>query len=209
MCTIQVRSGNGGLRRSSAYRRVHLATVLLRPPPGHRPGRRQARLFSFRSSQVWGYTPKQRVAAFTLRRYSFGLRLAIAQADARPVFQRLLKNRRDSIVLSPPPKKVGELPPSPTDCRPNSVDGESRCGCVRSVITATYAHNPGRKRGAQKTEMQLDRMRRDGINVLRTGGRPPICPTNPVMRPYCIRGWIEKLEGGVGESRRQCQKHHF
>ena len=29
--------------------------------------------------------PEQRVAASTLRRYSFGLRLAIAQADARPV----------------------------------------------------------------------------------------------------------------------------
>ena len=33
---------------------------------------------------VWGHAPEQRVAAFTLRRYSFGLRLAIAQADARP-----------------------------------------------------------------------------------------------------------------------------
>ena len=30
------------------------------------------------------HTPEQRVAASTLRRYSFGLRLAIAQADARP-----------------------------------------------------------------------------------------------------------------------------
>ena len=37
------------------------------------------------SGQVWGHTPKQRVAASTLWRYSFGLRLAIAQADARPV----------------------------------------------------------------------------------------------------------------------------
>ena len=34
--------------------------------------------------QVWGHTSEQRVAASTLRRYSFGLRLAIAQADARP-----------------------------------------------------------------------------------------------------------------------------
>ena len=34
--------------------------------------------------QVWGHTPEQRVAASTLRRSSFGLRLAIAQADARP-----------------------------------------------------------------------------------------------------------------------------
>ena len=32
------------------------------------------------SGQVWGHTPEQRVAASTLRRYSFGL----AQADARP-----------------------------------------------------------------------------------------------------------------------------
>ena len=39
----------------------------------------------YRSGQVWGHTPEQRVAASTLRRYSFGLRLAIAQADARPV----------------------------------------------------------------------------------------------------------------------------
>ena len=38
-----------------------------------------------RSGQVWGHTPEQRVAASTLRRYSFGLRLAIVQADARPV----------------------------------------------------------------------------------------------------------------------------
>ena len=37
-----------------------------------------------RSGQVWGHTPEQRVAASTVRRYSFGLRLAIAQADARP-----------------------------------------------------------------------------------------------------------------------------
>ena len=37
-----------------------------------------------RSGQVWGYTPEQRVTASTLRRYSFGHRLAIAQADARP-----------------------------------------------------------------------------------------------------------------------------
>ena len=37
------------------------------------------------SGQVWGHTPEQRVAASTLRRYSFFLRLAIAQADARPV----------------------------------------------------------------------------------------------------------------------------
>ena len=34
--------------------------------------------------QGMGHTPEQRVAASTLRRYSFGLRLAIAQADARP-----------------------------------------------------------------------------------------------------------------------------
>ena len=58
------------------------------------------------SGQVWGHTPGQRVAASTLRRYSFdthrpgrrqarhanilqiGLRLAIAQADARPVMPK-------------------------------------------------------------------------------------------------------------------------
>ena len=37
-----------------------------------------------RSGQAWGHTLKQRAAASTLRRYSFDLRLAIAQADARP-----------------------------------------------------------------------------------------------------------------------------
>ena len=36
------------------------------------------------SGQVWEYTLEQRVAASTWRRYSLGLRLAIAQADARP-----------------------------------------------------------------------------------------------------------------------------
>ena len=40
---------------------------------------------SVRWGQVWGHTPEQRVAASTLRRYSLGLRLAIAQTDARPV----------------------------------------------------------------------------------------------------------------------------
>ena len=38
----------------------------------------------FVKGQVWGHTPEQRVAASPLRRYSLGLRLAIAQADARP-----------------------------------------------------------------------------------------------------------------------------
>ena len=42
-------------------------------------------LLSARSGQVWKQTPEQRVAASPLRRYSFVLRLAIAQADARPV----------------------------------------------------------------------------------------------------------------------------
>ena len=42
-------------------------------------------VFQVRSGQVWGHTPEQRVAASTLRRYFSGLRLAIAQADARPV----------------------------------------------------------------------------------------------------------------------------
>ena len=42
--------------------RVHLVTVLLRPPSGHRPGRRQARHVHI---------------------LQIGLRLAIVQADAR------------------------------------------------------------------------------------------------------------------------------
>ena len=36
-----------------------------------------------RSGQIWKHTPEQRVAVSTLRRYSLGLRLHIAQADAR------------------------------------------------------------------------------------------------------------------------------
>ena len=38
----QVRSGMGAYA-GAARRRVHLVTVLPRPPSGHRPGRRQAR----------------------------------------------------------------------------------------------------------------------------------------------------------------------
>ena len=37
-----------------------------------------------RSGQVWGHTPEQRVAASTLRRYCFEIRLAIAHAEPRP-----------------------------------------------------------------------------------------------------------------------------
>ena len=58
----QVRSGMGAYA-GAARRRVHLVTVLLGPPSGHRPDRRQAR------------------HAHILQ---IGLRLAIAQADARP-----------------------------------------------------------------------------------------------------------------------------
>ena len=39
---IQVGSGMGAYA-GAARRRVHLATVILRPPSGHRPGTRQAR----------------------------------------------------------------------------------------------------------------------------------------------------------------------
>ena len=41
--------------------------------------------------QISGHTPVQRVAASTLRRYSFSLRLAIAQADARPAMPASLR----------------------------------------------------------------------------------------------------------------------
>ena len=52
-----------GAYAKAARRRVHLATVLLRPPSGHRPGRRQAR---------------------HARIFHIGLRLVIARADAGP-----------------------------------------------------------------------------------------------------------------------------
>ena len=55
-----------GAYAGAARRRVQLATVLLRPSSGHRPGRRQAR------------------HAHILQ---IGLRLATAQADARPVMR--------------------------------------------------------------------------------------------------------------------------
>ena len=41
-CGIKVRSDMGAYA-GAARRRFHLATVLLRPPSGHRPGRHQAR----------------------------------------------------------------------------------------------------------------------------------------------------------------------
>ena len=53
-----------GAYAGAGRRRVHLAAVLLRPPSGHRPGRRQARHVCI---------------------LQIGLRLDIAQADARPV----------------------------------------------------------------------------------------------------------------------------
>ena len=59
---VQIRSGVGAYA-GAARRRVHLATVLLRPPSSHRLGTRQARHAHI---------------------VQIGLRLAIAQADARP-----------------------------------------------------------------------------------------------------------------------------
>ena len=58
--------GRSGMKTyaGAARRRVHLVTVLLRPPSGHRPDRRQARHVHI---------------------HQIGLRLAIAKADARPV----------------------------------------------------------------------------------------------------------------------------
>ena len=45
----------------AARRRVHRATVLLRPPSGHRPGRRQARQ-DFDKKESDGRDPPQGVA---------------------------------------------------------------------------------------------------------------------------------------------------
>ena len=52
-----------------------------------------------RSGQVRGHTAEQRVAASTLRRYYFDLRLTIAQADARPAMSISL--RKASVCPSP------------------------------------------------------------------------------------------------------------
>ena len=43
--TVQINMNRSGVGTyaGAARRRVHLATVLVRPPSGHRPGRRQAR----------------------------------------------------------------------------------------------------------------------------------------------------------------------
>ena len=41
-------------------------------------------LYWVRSGQASGHTPEHHIAASTLRRHSFGLRLAIVQAHARP-----------------------------------------------------------------------------------------------------------------------------
>ena len=82
--TGQVRSGKAksgqvwGTYTGAARRRVHLATVLPRPPSSHRPGRRQAR------------------HAHILR---IDLRLVISQADARPVMPVSLRSK-NQIVLS-------------------------------------------------------------------------------------------------------------
>ena len=59
-----------GTYAGAARRRVHLATVLLGPPPGHRPDRRQAR---------------------HARILQIGLRLAIAQTDARSAMRVSLR----------------------------------------------------------------------------------------------------------------------
>ena len=61
-----VKLGRSGVGKyaGAARRRVHLVTVLLRPPSGHRPGRRQAR------------------HAHILQ---ISLGLVIAQTDARPI----------------------------------------------------------------------------------------------------------------------------
>ena len=64
---------------------------------------------TFRSGQVWGHTPVQRVAASTLRRYLFGLRLAIAQADAK-------RRRRWQRTLNKKSKKHPSVPPSYLSC---------------------------------------------------------------------------------------------
>ena len=67
-----------GTYAGAARRRIQLVTVLLRPPSGHRPGRRQAR---------------------HARILQIGLRLTIAQADARPVMS--ISSREASVWPSP------------------------------------------------------------------------------------------------------------
>ena len=59
----------------------------------------QIRSGQIRSGQVWGHKYEQRVAASTLRQYSCGLRLAIAQADASPTM--FISLRQASVWPSP------------------------------------------------------------------------------------------------------------
>ena len=58
---------------------------------GHRLGKRQVRHAHNLQLGLRGNTPEQRVAASTLRQYILGLRLAIAQADARLVVSMSLR----------------------------------------------------------------------------------------------------------------------
>ena len=65
-----------------------------------------------RSSQVWRHNPEQRVPTSNLRRYSFGLGLAIAQADARPAMPVSL---RKASVWPSPRQTPGQSCPHPSD----------------------------------------------------------------------------------------------
>ena len=86
----KLRSGMGAYT-GAARRRVHLAMELLRPPSGHRPDRRQARHTHI---------------------LQIGFRLAIAQADARPVMHVSLRRTPSDAFV----KRVDTLPAWWTSC---------------------------------------------------------------------------------------------
>ena len=73
------------------------------------------------------HTPKQRVAASTLRWYSFSIRLAIAQADARPSRTYATMKRVDALSawssLSDLDKKESDERDSPQAVAPQAHRG--------------------------------------------------------------------------------------
>ena len=64
----QVKSDMGAYA-GAARRRVHLAGVLLHPPSGHRPGRRQARHAHILQIRVWTSRRQNKIEKVAIRLY--------------------------------------------------------------------------------------------------------------------------------------------